>query len=180
MENLVIRELEKADMAAFLDYAADWTRDVSPFKIDEAKIYATISEDNFEDFQTEIEQEKTLPKNPDYSTATKYFAFINGKIAGVISCRWQIEKGILLEWGGHIGYGVAPSFRGHHLAEQMVKFALPEYKKRGILRVMISADEDNIASRKTIERNGGVLENIVSIDDSKVCRYWIDLENEEH
>lgn len=49
------------------------------------------------------------------------------------------KKEFLLEWGGHIGYGVAPDFRGHHFAEEMVRFVLPKYRKRKISQVMISA-----------------------------------------
>ncbi|MDM5145742.1 hypothetical protein ICE98_02876 [Lactococcus lactis] len=45
-----------------------------------------------------IRKEEISAEKPDWSTATKYFAFINGQIVGEISCRWQIEKGILLEW----------------------------------------------------------------------------------
>ncbi|MCL2112647.1 MAG: GNAT family N-acetyltransferase [Streptococcaceae bacterium] len=175
MENLEIRQLEPRDLEAFLRYTADWKTDTSPFKIDETSIYNEISRENFVEWQEKIRREEFAVENPDWSTCTKYFAFVDGEIAGVCSCRWQIEKGILLEWGGHIGYGVAPRFRGAHLASQMVTFALEKYRERGILSVMISADEDNIASRKTIEQCGGLLENIVDIDGDEVCRYWIDL-----
>lgn len=41
---------------------------------------------------------------------------------------------------------------------------------------MISADKGNVASRKTIEANGGILENTVEIDGDEICRYWINLE----
>ncbi|AYG01894.1 GNAT family N-acetyltransferase [Lactococcus allomyrinae] len=175
MKNLEIRQLEPTDLEVFLRYTADWKTDTSLFKIDETSIYNEISKGNFADWQKQIRREEIEVRNPDWSTCTKYFAFVGGEIAGVCSCRWQIEKGILLEWGGHIGYGVAPSFRGAHLAAQMVTFALEKYRERGIFSVMISADKDNVASRKTIEQCGGVLENIVDIDGNKVCRYWIDL-----
>ena len=84
----------------------------------------------------------------------------------------------MLEWGGHIGYGVAPDFRGDHFAEEMVRFVLPKYRKRKISQVMISADKENLASRKSIEANAGILENIVDIDGDEICRYWINLEEQ--
>lgn len=178
MTKIDMRALSVADYPAFARYAADWETDVSPFTIDETDAYKNITAENFPDWLAELEREKTTPANPNYSTANKYFAFINGEIAGVISCRWQIEKGILLEWGGHIGYGVAPSFRGQGIAEQMLKQVLPEYRKRGIMKVMISAEADNIASRKTIEQAGGILENTVEVGGKAHCRYWIDLKKE--
>ena len=73
---------------------------------------------------------------------------------------------------------MAPDFRGHHFAEEMVRFVLPKYRKRKISQVMISADKENLASRKSIEANAGILENIVDIDGDEICRYWINLEEQ--
>ena len=175
-----IRELTASDQTAFLAYAADWTGDTSPFTIDATSTYKTLTAADFPDYLSALLQEATTPKNPDYSTANHYFAFTeNGQIAGQIDCRWQIEKGILLEWGGHIGYGTAPSFRGHGVASQMLAFALEKYRERGITRVMISAHEDNPASRTVIEKAGGQLENTVAADGGLVCRYWIELGDEK-
>ena len=74
---------------------------------------------------------------------------------------------------------VAPDFRGHHFAEEMVRFVLPKYRKHKISQVMISADKENLASRKSIEANAGILENIVDIDGDEICRYWINLEEQQ-
>ena len=44
-------------------------------------------------------------------------------------------------------------------------------------RVLVTCDDDNVGSIRTIEKNGGVLENVVSgqgLDKAK-RRYWIDL-----
>jgi predicted acetyltransferase len=42
-------------------------------------------------------------------------------------------------------------------------------------RVLIPCLDDNMASARTIERNGGVLEGIRQGPDGPVRRYWIDL-----
>ena len=49
-------------------------------------------------------------------------------------------------------------------------------EKLGIERVLVTCDVDNIGSIKTIERNGGVLENIVTVQgfEKPVRRYWIE------
>jgi len=46
----------------------------------------------------------------------------------------------------------------------------------GINRVLVTCDHDNVASIRTIEKNGGVLENIVRAADldTPKRRYWID------
>ncbi len=60
---------------------------------------------------------------------------------------------------------------------KLLNFALEEYGKRGISPVLITAREDNVASRKTIENAGGVLENIIDLEDGqRLARYWIRLE----
>ncbi|MGN0752825.1 MAG: GNAT family N-acetyltransferase [Aristaeellaceae bacterium] len=54
---------------------------------------------------------------------------------------------------------------------------LPKARKLGIDRVLVTCDDDNIASARTIEANGGVLENKLYVESEKqtVRRYWIDL-----
>lgn len=41
----------------------------------------------------------------------------------------------------------------------------------------MTCDDDNVGSIKTIERNGGILENVVSGPDlaKPIRRYWIDV-----
>ena len=77
----------------------------------------------------------------------------------------------LLEEGGHIGFSVRPSRRRQGHASRALALALPRAAKLGVDRVLLTCDEDNEASRRTIERNGGVYE------DSRKGkrRYWIDV-----
>ncbi|GAC1475249.1 MAG: hypothetical protein PVSMB5_29880 [Ktedonobacteraceae bacterium] len=50
-------------------------------------------------------------------------------------------------------------------------------KDFGLKRVLLTCDEDNLASHRIIESHGGILENIVEVEQlpAKVCRYWIQL-----
>ena len=58
----------------------------------------------------------------------------------------------------------------------MVRLALIECKKLGIDKVLMVCDKSNIASAKTIIKNGGVLENEIIDENNKVNqRYWITL-----
>ena len=48
--------------------------------------------------------------------------------------------------------------------------------KLGIGRILVTCDDDNIGSIRTIEKNGGILENVISgpdLDKPK-RRYWIE------
>jgi len=59
----------------------------------------------------------------------------------------------------------------------MLAHVLPEAKKLGLSRVLVTCDEDNEASRRTILNNGGVFDRNTWLEDEKqtVSRYWIDL-----
>ncbi len=76
---------------------------------------------------------------------------------------------ILLEQGGHIGYSVRPSRRGEGIATKALGQALEVAQTLDIGPVLVTCAEDNPASRKAIEANGGVYE------DSRqgTRRYWI-------
>ena len=59
--------------------------------------------------------------------------------------------------GHHVGYAVRPSKRRQGYATEALRQLLDEAGKLGIHDLMPICDPDNIASRKVIERNGGVL-----------------------
>ncbi len=78
--------------------------------------------------------------------------------------------------GGHIGDGIRPTERRKGYGTELVRLALIECKKLGIDRVLMTCDKDNIASAKTIIKNGGVLENEVVNEEGRIeQRYWISL-----
>ena len=60
--------------------------------------------------------------------------------------------------GGHIGYGIRPSERRKGYNKINLYLALKEAKKIGLDRVMIDCAAFNIASDKTIQAFGGILE----------------------
>jgi predicted acetyltransferase len=59
----------------------------------------------------------------------------------------------------------------------ILKLTLERARELGLEWVLVTCDEDNIASAKIIERNGGVLEDMYQEDETAVPkrRYWIDL-----
>lgn len=109
---------------------------------------------------------------------TLMFAFDSkGKIIGRTSIRHVLNDHLLHE-GGHIGYGVMPESRRKGYATEILKLSLDYCKNNlDLNRVLVTCDDDNIGSWKTIENNGGLLENKVTRTESeKICRrYWIDI-----
>jgi predicted acetyltransferase len=87
---------------------------------------------------------------------------------GRISLRHELNA-LLHEWGGHIGYAVRPSARGRGYAGAALQAMLQICADRGIDPVLVTCDVDNVPSRRTIERAGGVYEDT---RDGKL-RYWV-------
>ena len=90
----------------------------------------------------------------------------------------------LVKYSGHIGYRVAPPFRGKRYAARSCMLLLPLGKRHGINPLWITCNPDNLASRKTCETAGGLLVEIVDLPndseqykkgDRRKCRYRFDL-----
>jgi predicted acetyltransferase len=77
--------------------------------------------------------------------------------------------------GGHIGYSIRPSERRKGYGTLILALTLEKAFERGIARVLVTCDTDNIPSAKIIQKNGGILENETLSDRSgkMISRYWI-------
>ncbi len=121
-----------------------------------------------------LENEDTCP--PHLVTATLFVGVrkSDGRIVGMIDLRHRLND-FLAEYGGHIGYSVCPDERRKGYAKAMLALALQEARKMGISSVLITCDDDNEASARTIESNGGTFERLANLDGDILRRYWIEL-----
>lgn len=87
---------------------------------------------------------------------------------GRMSIRHELND-MLREVGGHIGYDVRRSRRREGHATAMLAAALQIAHDLGIDPALVTCDDDNVASRLVIERNGGVLEDV----RRGKLRYWV-------
>ena len=87
------------------------------------------------------------------------------RMAGGVSLRIGDNDNIQ-RYIGHVGYGVYPPARGHHLAERAVKLLLPLARLHGIELLWITCNPENLASRRTCERLGATLVEQVRIPES--------------
>ena len=113
--------------------------------------------------------EKEAPR-PDWVTCTFFWIADGDEVIGSIAVRHELSAW-LLEEGGHIGYSIRPSRRRRGHASRALALGLDRARDLGLERVLLTCDLDNDASRCTIERNGGVLEDI----RAGKRRYWIAL-----
>lgn len=133
---------------------------------------------NFDEWLLKISKnlsEKTIEENKVPSTIFLGVRKSDNKVIGTIQIRHKLNEKLLKNIG-HIGDGVRPSERRKGYATEMIRLALEECKKLGIDRVLMVCYKDNIASRKSIINNGGILENEIQSEDGKIDqRYWISL-----
>ena len=106
---------------------------------------------------------------------TFLFAFVGPRIVGRVSIKHSLND-FLEGFGGHIGYVVVPAFRRRGYATSMLRLATQLARQRlGLTRILLTCRDDNVGSIRAIERNGGILENVVTDRDgiSPLRRYWI-------
>lgn len=111
-----------------------------------------------------------------YVPWSDYWLVDKGEFIGRISIRHRLNDW-LKKIGGHIGYDIRPSKRRQGYGSKILGLALPKAKELGIERILITCDIANIPSGKIIEKNGGVLENVVPNPETgtEKFRYWIDI-----
>ncbi len=105
--------------------------------------------------------------------ATQLVADVNGVIVGSARIRFSLNKD-LERTGGHIGYGVLPAHRRRGYATEILRQALIIARSQGVARVLVTCLDDNVGSACVIERCGGVLEDVIDIDEGsrRLRRYW--------
>lgn len=96
----------------------------------------------------------------------------NDEFVGHVNIRHHLTPRLTLI-GGHIGYAVRPSMHSKGYGSALLKLALPQAKMLGIRQPLITCDPPNIASRKIIEKNGGVLRDEVVVDGRPILRFDI-------
>ncbi|NCA67546.1 MAG: GNAT family N-acetyltransferase [Clostridia bacterium] len=96
------------------------------------------------------------------------------RVLGMANVRHYLND-FLMNLGGHIGYSIRPTERGKGYGTLQLKLALEKLKEIGVNDVLVTCDDDNTASYKTIESCGGTLENKVYSDKYGcfIRRYWI-------
>ena len=111
---------------------------------------------------------------PRYVPATFLVADVGGVIVGRVHVRHALTEA-LARVGGHIGYQVRPAHRRRGYATAMLAAALDVAREAGVEDALVTCDDDNEASIRTIESNGGFLEGKIELAEGVVTRhYWID------
>lgn len=122
----------------------------------------------------------TVPVDGELGTQLIYVRLADRKIVGMLNIRHRHTEPLSV-FGGHVGYSVRPTERRKGYAASMLREALPRCRDIGLDRVLLTCGEENVGSRKTILKNGGVFEGVVMSPKHHVNveRYWIELQAEK-
>lgn len=171
-ESLVLVELSNEYKDLLFDMMDEWTKE----EPDNHTPWAIFKNDyhDFDNYLANLDiKEESNGKVPDstyFVLDTKRHIFV-----GAVNIRHKLNEGLLL-YGGHIGDGIRPSERNKGYGTRMIRLALNKCKALNINKVLMVCDVSNEWSRRTIVKNGGVLENTVTDDKGHILeRYWIKL-----
>jgi predicted acetyltransferase len=167
-------------MASFVDamcegYSRDTLRPETPETI------AAIAEDPAWFLGLQLDPPTTVVL-PDGTTGERVpetiLWYVEGdEFLGSVHLRHWLNDTLTL-WGGHVGYAVRPSAQGRGYASVMLAGMLDHARGRDLDRVMLTVNTKNPASIRVIEKNGGVLQDIIPhpwVEGDEGRRYWIAL-----
>jgi len=122
----------------------------------------------------DINCEKDIIPIEDELTITWWVENENGELVGTCRLRPELQN-LSVNVDGHIGYDVGPEYRKKGYGTEILRLALKKSKKFGIKDVLVTCADDNAASCRIIEKNGGIFEKTIfdEEDQEDVRRYWI-------
>jgi predicted acetyltransferase len=159
-----------ATVAEFGDRHIDGSGLQAPVTPDRATLDALI-----EKSMTLSDTTITPPKGAVHNDL--YWIVDGGEVVGFLSFRHELND-YLRHVGGHIGYSVRESRRRQGHASAALRLGLDRAREIGLDRVLITCDDDNVASSRTIEGAGGVLQDVTDQSErghAMLRRYWIAL-----
>jgi len=169
---LKIVKYDKVPETGYLEYIKEW-------ELSGEKIVPTASErrgESFEDLLAKWSKDETDEVyKKGFVPATLYFLVHKKKVLGAIHFRHELNESLQYN-GGHIGYGIRPSERKKGYATKMLVTLLDIVKAKGYKKILITCDEGNTASAKTIESANGILYDKIELEGETTLRHWIYLE----
>ncbi len=163
---------------AYLDSYLDACRE---FKAAGPQFKSLHDPDTFETWRHTIlrqyeERRLGIGLPPGWVPGTTYWLVEGDRFIAAGNLRHRLTDD-LREFGGHIGYAVRPSRRRQGYGTLLLSLLLEEAAKLGLDQVLLTCDDANVASYRVMEKNGGVLEDVIlhTIDGQprRTRRYWI-------
>ncbi len=116
-----------------------------------------LSYDEFKRWLIEQDAWSRGMRLPDgYVSQVIYWLLVDGVPAGMGKIRLGLNEHSRTI-GGNIGYAIATSYRGKGYATTFLAMLLDKADELGVSEKLLTVEKYNPASRKVIEKNGGIL-----------------------
>lgn len=102
-------------------------------------------------------REETEVSPKIYTTTNRYIFYVDGRPIGELGIRTTLND-FWINKGSQLFYKIKVTERNKGYGSKMLEFGLRECKKLGMQNVRINCSDFNIASKRIIEKNGGVLD----------------------
>ncbi len=96
--------------------------------------------------------------------------FVDDKPLWIGKLRHKLNESLMIKWW-NISYILVEAARGKGYWTKILELLLIKAKGIWLKKVLLTCEKDNIWSYKIIEKNNGILENIIEWER----RYWIQL-----
>jgi len=121
-----------------------------------------LEADGLSDSEVCLKIEKCIPGDiPLYIMSI--IVIDTGDVVGQITL--QVASAAKIYYSGHIGYRVAEEFRGRNYALKACRLMFKQAKKHKMNQLLITCNPDNIPSRRTLEKLGGNLREIIPVPE---------------
>lgn len=178
--NLYLKEPTLEDKEAVIEMCKEFEGSNDEYKFEGTSNIKYILSDSYEKYLEKCEVDKNIENvNPNWSNANNYLLVDeNNRIYGCSQFRHHI-LGELINVGGNFAYAIRPSERGKGYGIIQLKLLIEKAKEIGLEKVLVTCRENNIASKKTMEKFVGEADTLVpSIHDGIMeYRYWIEINN---
>ncbi len=174
MEKLILKKPDESYAAQIIEYKAEFIAAGSSM---DGCSSLRKTDDPFRFIQNcrDYSKKETVPA--PLVPADLYFLIRpeDDRLLGMVDIRHYLNDH-LLKCGGHIGYSIRPTERRKGYSKDILRLALEKCAELGIGRVLVTCNDGNIASEKTIISCGGVFENALPDSDGALVKLvWVEL-----
>lgn len=178
---LFLKEPGVEDKKEILDMVCEFGTCSDEHPFEGVSVLKGVTSESYVDFLRKLEESKHIEDTHlEWANQTTYvLTDETGHIYGM-SCLRHSLKGDLINIGGHVGYAIRPSERGKGYGTIQLRLILEKAYEMGIKEVLVTCRENNIGSKKTMEKCVGHSDTLVDsrYPGIKEYRYWIDCEKE--
>lgn len=159
--------------ASYLEACREFkARGILSYSFDDPDTFGGRKDTLFEKYEDQ-RLGRNLPEG--FVPSSAFWLVEGGACIGAGNIRHRLT-GSLEKFGGHIGCAIRPGKWGMGCGTLQLRLLLKEAATPGIKRALITCDEDNIASARVIEKNGGVYRDTVVVmiggRPRRTKRYW--------